>query len=104
MLSNLISDLEFRRPTTLLTVAYNFFAKALQLRFQTPLMEVISLEQLAFLPLSFILNNIVLVQETLHWAKTSKQPTIFLKLGFSKAYDKGLLDFLVYNDATFRDI
>lgn len=41
-----------------------------------------------FLPLRFILDNIVLTQETLHWAKVFRQPTVFLKLDFSKAYDK----------------
>lgn len=50
--------------------------------------DVISLEQTAFLPLRFILDNIVLTQETLHWAKASKRPSIFFKLDFSKAYDK----------------
>jgi hypothetical protein len=52
------------------------------------LRDVISPEQTVFLPLRFILDNIVLTQETLHWARVSKQPTIFLKLNFSKAYDK----------------
>ena len=58
------------------------------------LRDVISPEQTAFLPLRFILDNIVLTQETLHWARTSKQPTIFLKLDFSKAYDKVSWHFL----------
>ena len=58
------------------------------------LRNVISPDQTAFLPLRFILDNIVLTQETLHWARTSKQPTIFLKLDFSKAYDKVSWHFL----------
>ena len=49
---------------------------------------MISLEQTTFFPLQFILDNIVLTQETLHWAKVTKQFIIFLKLDFSKAYDK----------------
>jgi hypothetical protein len=36
----------------------------------------------------FILNNILLTHETISWAKRSKQPLVFLKLNFSKAYDK----------------
>lgn len=55
---------------------------------QLVLCDIISPEQIAFFPLRFILDNIVLTQETLYWAKTSRQPTIFLKLDFSKAYDK----------------
>ena len=76
------------RPITLLTMAYKIFAKALQLRLQPVFRDIISLEQTIFLPLRFILDNIVITQETLHWTKTSKQPTVFLKLDFSKAYDK----------------
>ena len=52
------------------------------------LKDIISSEQTAFLPLRFILDNIVLTQETLHWAKASRQPILFLKLDFTKAYDK----------------
>ena len=81
-------DLNHLRPITLLTTAYKIFAKALQFRLQHVLRDIISSEQIVFLPLRFILDNIVLTQKTLHWAKTSKQPTMFLKLDFSKAYDK----------------
>ena len=82
------TDLNYWRPITLLTAAYKIFAKTLQLRLQPILKDIISPEQTVFLPLRFILDNIVLTQETLHWAKTSRQPTVFLKLDFSKAYDK----------------
>jgi hypothetical protein len=81
-------DLNYWRPITLLTVSYKIFAKALQLKLQPMLRYVISLEQTTFLPLRFILDNIVLTQETINWASTSRQPSIFLKLYFSKAYDK----------------
>ena len=87
-------DLNYWRPITLLTASYKVFAKTLQLRFQPMLRDVISPEQTTFLPLRFILDNIVLTQDTLHWAKTSRQPTIFLKLDFSKAYDKFSWTFL----------
>ena len=89
-------DFNFWRPITLLTTAYKIFAKALQLRLQPVLKDIISPEQTAFLPLRFILDNIVLTQETLHWAKTSRQPTVFLKLDFSKAYDKVSWRFLFH--------
>ena len=51
------------------------------------LMEVISPDQLTFLPLRFILDNLLIMQETMAWAEASNQPLIFLKLDFSKAYD-----------------
>lgn len=48
------------RPITLLNVAYKIYTKALQLRLQPILMEVISFDQSAFLPMQFILDNILL--------------------------------------------
>jgi hypothetical protein len=50
-------------------------------------MEIISLDQSAFLPMQFILDNILLTHETMEWVEHSNQPLIFLKLDFSKAYD-----------------
>lgn len=38
----------------------------------------------------------MLTHETLHWAKSSKQPIVFLKLNFSKAYDKVSWHFLFH--------
>ena len=75
------------RPITLLNLGYKIYAKALQLRLQPVLMDVISPDQSAFLPLRFILDNLLITQETLAWAEYSNQPLIFLKLDFSKAYD-----------------
>ena len=89
-------DLNYWRPITLLTVIYNFFAKALQIRLQPMLRDVISPKQTAFLPLRFILDNIISIQETLHCAKTLKQSFIFLKLDFSEAYDKASWRFLFH--------
>jgi hypothetical protein len=82
------------RPITLLNVAYKLYAKVLQLRLQPVLMEVISLDQSTFLPMRFILDNILMTQETLEWADYSNQPLLFLKLDFSKAYDMVDLQFL----------
>jgi hypothetical protein len=82
------ADLNYWRPITLLTAAYKIFAKTLQLRLQLILKDIISPEQTIFVPLRFIIDNIVLTQEVLHWAKTSRQPTVFFKLDFSKAYEK----------------
>ena len=81
-------NLNYWRPITLLTTSYKIFAKTLQRRLQPILSDVISPEQTAFPPFRFILDNIVLTQETLHWAKASRQSTVFFKLDFSKAYDK----------------
>jgi hypothetical protein len=82
------------RPITLLNTSYKVFAKTLQLRLQPILMEVISPNQSAFLPLRFILDNIFLTNETIAYAKKSNQSLVFLKLDFSKAYDRVDLEFL----------
>lgn len=50
-------------------------------------MEMISFDQSAFLPMRLILDNILLTHETIDWAEHTKQPLIFLKLDFSKAYN-----------------
>ena len=76
------------RPITLLNVGYKIYAKALQMRLQVPLSEIISPDQSAYLENRFILDNILLTHETLSWAKKSRQDTIFLKLDFSKAFDR----------------
>lgn len=60
-------DLNYWRSITLLTNSYKIFAKTLQLRLQPILRDVISPEQITFFPLRFILDNIVLTHETLHW-------------------------------------
>ena len=50
-------------------------------------MEIISPHQPTFLPMRFILDNLMLTQETITWAKRSHQSSLFLELDFSKAYD-----------------
>ena len=79
---------------TLLNVTYKILAKVLQLMLKSILMEVISPDQSAFLPMKFILDNILLMHETINHPKSSSQPLLFLKLDFAKAYDKVDLTFL----------
>jgi hypothetical protein len=67
----------------------------LQRRLQPILEEVICHDQSAFLPMRYILDNIVLTQETLNWAKVSKQP-VLLKLDFVKAFDRVAWSFLFH--------
>jgi hypothetical protein len=52
-------------------------------------MEFILRDQSAFLPMRFILDNIFLTYETIHYSKQSKQPLLILK-----SYDKVDLGFL----------
>ena len=82
------------RMIILLNVMYKILAKTLQLRLQAIFMEIINSDQFAFLLMRFILDNILLTQETIYFAKFSLQPLLFFKLDFAKAYDKVDLDFL----------
>lgn len=50
-------------------------------------MEVINNDQIASLPLRFILDNILFTHDSLQRAKESSQDLIFLKFDFSKAYN-----------------
>ena len=86
----------------MLTAAYKIFAKTLQLRLQPILKDIISPEQTTCLLVRFILDNIVLTQEALHWAKTFRQPTVFVKFDFSKAYDKVSWRFLFLTMSKMR--
>lgn len=69
------SKLNNWRPITLLNarlnVAYKLFAKVLQMRLQPILTEIIDPDQMAFLSLRFILDNILLTHKTIEWAVES---------------------------------
>ena len=45
-------------------------------------------EKTGFIKSRYILNNIIVVWEGMEWARKSKQKAIFLKIDFSKAYDR----------------
>ena len=83
------------RPITLLNKSYKIYAKALQIQLKEPLSEIISPDQSAYLGNRFILDNILLTHETVSWAKKSRQDSIFLKLDFSKAFDRVDWQFLL---------
>ena len=65
------------------------------------MMEIISFDQFAFLPMRFILDNILLTNETMAWAEQTGQSFIFLKLDFLKAYDMVDWGFLFRTMAEF---
>ena len=76
------------RLITLLNTSCKIFAKALQWRLQPLLVEVIDNYEIVFLPLRFILDNMLLTHESIQWAKWSRQDSIFCELDLSKAYDR----------------
>jgi len=61
---------------------------------QPILSEIISSNQTAFILTRYILDNILLLHESIAWAEESDQSSILLKLDFKKAYDTIHLPFL----------
>ena len=68
------------QPITFFIVICNVFAKTLQRMLQPS--DVISPKHRTILALQFIMDNVVLMQDILQWAKASKQLVVFLKLYF----------------------
>jgi hypothetical protein len=79
---------------TLLNVSYKIVAKALQKRIQPIMPEMIHEDQTRFLPMRYILDNVLVQHEVIDWARTSQQDLLLLKLDFQKAYDTVSLSFL----------
>jgi hypothetical protein len=84
---NATDDLTNWRPISLLNVAYKIVAKALQRRLQPLLSEVISPDQTTFLPNRYILDNVLVLHESIAWAQETEQDMALFKLDFCKAYD-----------------
>ena len=74
-------------PITLLNVSYKIMAKALQKRLQLVLPDLFDEDQTTFLPMRYILDNVLMQTETIKWCKQSDQDLILLKLDFRKAYN-----------------
>jgi hypothetical protein len=70
------------RPVTLINVAYKIVAKALQKRIQPIMSEIIHEDQTSFLPMRYILDNVLLQHEAIEWARESRQEMLLLKLDF----------------------
>jgi hypothetical protein len=75
-------------------MAYKIIAKALQKHIQPFMPEIIHEDQTGFLPLRYILDNVLLQHEAIEWARESRQEMLLLKLDFQKAYDTVSLPFL----------
>jgi hypothetical protein len=65
-------DLSNWRLIMLLNASYKIYAKAMQLRLQSLIPDVIHKDQSTFIPLRFILDNVLVQQETIAWANESK--------------------------------
>lgn len=84
-------------PISLHNVIYKLMSKVLTNRLKILLSTIISKNQSAFIPGRLILNNIIVVNETLHYMKKRKKGckgNMAIKLDISKAYDKMEWSFL----------
>jgi hypothetical protein len=57
------------KPITLLNLEYEMLPKALQQRLQITPMEVVDIDQTAFLPSRYVIDNVILAHETIDWAR-----------------------------------
>jgi hypothetical protein len=83
-----LKDLGNWRPITLFNTSCKILAKALQLRLQPMLSEVVDPDQTAFISMKYILDNVLVTHETIDHARRSNQDLIFLKLDYRKAFDR----------------
>jgi hypothetical protein len=78
-----------KRPITLLNCKYNIYnATIWHIRLTPIAQDTISRNQTAFLPTRSIHHFVFLCSEVLHYCISNKPPVVFVKIDFSKAYDK----------------
>lgn len=74
-------------PITLLNVSYKILTKALARMIQLLVARIVHKEQIGFIKVIFVLDNLITTWEGLEWAWETGQKVIFLKIDFDKAYD-----------------
>ena len=67
------------RPVTLLNVPYKILAKALQRRIQPLMAEIIHENQTGFIPMRYIIDNVLLQHKLIEWSRESWQDMLLLK-------------------------
>ncbi|KAL3696393.1 hypothetical protein R1sor_010469 [Riccia sorocarpa] len=76
------------RPISLLNLGYKLIAKLLANRLKKVLPDLVSQQQKGFVSGRSITDNVMALQVGQEWARKSRQPTLFVKLDFEKAYDR----------------
>ena len=89
-----LEDIKQWRPITLLNTIYKIFAKALALRLQPILNEVIHVTQTGFIGERSIFDNLFIFWESMAAARHSHESLAIILLDFEKAYDRVDWDFL----------
>jgi hypothetical protein len=82
-------------PICLLNVDYKWFSKVFTMRLTPFADKLISKNQTAFIPGTYILEGVIILHETLHELRVKKMQGVILKLDFEKAYDKVRWNFMI---------
>lgn len=90
------------RPISLCNVSYKILAKLLANRIKPLLSKLISPSQGGFVAGRHILDNVILVQETMHSNHQRKEQGMLIKLDMTNAFDQVNLSFLYKVLLTFR--
>ena len=83
------------RPICLLNVSFKIFTKVATNRITKVAHTVVRPTQTAFMPRRHILEEVVVLHETVHELHTKKLDGVLLKIDFEKAYDKVKWPFLL---------
>eukprot|EP01018_Ginkgo_biloba_P023845 Gb_35741 [translate_table: standard] len=83
------------RPISLCNTSYKIIAKVIVVRLAPFMQELINDSQSAFMRGRRIADNITILAEALHSARTRKIPLMLLKLDITKAYDTLQWDFIL---------
>ena len=82
-------------PICLLNVIYKIFTKALMLRLQKVMGEIISKSQSGFInKYRNIMDGVMALHDILRDTRVKKKDGVVLKINFEKDYDQISLDFL----------
>eukprot|EP01018_Ginkgo_biloba_P012862 Gb_10551 [translate_table: standard] len=76
------------KPISLCNTSYKIISKIMANKLGRLLTKLISEEQGGFVPGKLIADNVVLAQESLHFAKARKKKIMLIKLDMAKAYDR----------------
>jgi Reverse transcriptase (RNA-dependent DNA polymerase) len=75
------------RPISVINLFPKVISKVLANRLATKLPSLISIKQTTFMGGRHIANNFIITRELLHHIQRGGNPTVFLKINFTKAFD-----------------
>lgn len=89
-----VTSIKQYRPISLVNCSMKIISKLLTVRLENVMDRLIDQTQAAFIRGRYILDNVVLSHELLHYCKQNKEEGVVIKIDFEKAYDKVNWQFL----------